>query len=345
MTRAFVANALEHGMTSHWAEMLRTYVTLGDPALMVDIAAADLRVEVNGSQVADGTPLVAASFQDSILVSAAISDDVDVSTIRVSEGGTEIPADRVTVVPPDAGAEGVQTYQVRFKTTLRLGTYDVTIEATDWSGRISRFVLPVQFQTEFNADGKKLGSSGADLVDSTAVIQARIASPVPLVESSIALVVDGAPAAPVMTRLDPEGREWTLDLQRTWSSGQHTAELQVTDEAGGAVTRSAKFQVSGEGFDLLNSFFYPNPADGGGGRFVYTLNQSARDARVTIYTVAGRRVLRTPVPSLAGTNAFAWDLRDQGGDRVANGVYLLVFDAHGGNGKEIKHLERVAVAR
>jgi flagellar hook assembly protein FlgD len=48
----------------------------------------------------------------------------------------------------------------------------------------------------------------------------------------------------------------------------------------------------------------------------------------------------------AGPNAFLWNGRDRGGDRVANGVYLVQLEARPtGGGAAAKHLERVVVLR
>ncbi len=345
MTRAFAQNDLEHGGLPDWREMLRTYVTLGDPALRIDVESADFAVKVNDQPFDAGSRLTASSFQDSVTVEATISDDVDVSSVRVMDGQTQLPAGRLAVVPPDSTDQGAQAYTLRFKTTLRLGNYDLAIEATDWTGRVSTFTLPVRFESGFSADGKKLGGGGGEFVDSTAVIEVKVASPVPLAEDALTLVVDGSAVSPVVTKLDAEGRQWTLDYQRTWDAGQHRVELRVNDRNGGDLTQTVSFQVSGETFSLLNTFFYPNPADGPGGQLVYTLNKAARDARITVYSVAGRRVLRTDIPSRAGTNAYVWDLRDQEGDLVANGVYLFLLELTDTGGKHLRRLERVAVAR
>lgn len=90
---------------------------------------------------------------------------------------------------------------------------------------------------------------------------------------------------------------------------------------------------------------YPNPVEGDEGAFVYELNRSALEAQVTIYTTSGRRVLRDDAPTRAGRNAYRWDLRDSAGDRVANGVYLLVLRVEDPEGSAVSHLERVAITR
>ena len=46
----------------------------------------------------------------------------------------------------------------------------------------------------------------------------------------------------------------------------------------------------------------------------------------------------------SGGNAFMWDGKDEAGDAVANGVYLVHLTASGSGGAK-RHLERVAVVR
>lgn len=54
---------------------------------------------------------------------------------------------------------------------------------------------------------------------------------------------------------------------------------------------------------------------------------AAADARVSVYSVDGRRV-STPFAGRrdAGRHSFTWDCRDAGGRRLAPGVYLVVLE-------------------
>jgi hypothetical protein len=69
---------------------------------------------------------------------------------------------------------------------------------------------------------------------------------------------------------------------------------------------------------------------------------------VSIYTVSGRRVLRAETSGFAGRNAFRWNLRDEAGDAVANGIYLVVLEVEGLDGKTVSNRsdpERMAITR
>ncbi len=345
MTRAWAACALENGDGADWREMFRTYVTLGDPALRVDIAGPGFQVNVNGETVTDGTPLVAASFSDTLRIDAAVSDDVDVSTIRVLDGETELPAERLTIVKPGSLDDGAQSYQVAFATTLRLGSYDISVVARDWTGRETRFVLPVSLDIAALADGKRLERDCSSVVDLAATIRFEVDSPVPLGEENFQVAADDTAVTAILAPVDETRRQWTVEVNRVWGAGQHDIVLRIQDEAGGEVSFGRCFTVSSGDTQLLSTYFYPNPCEGRDGALYYTLNQSVKRARLNVYAVSGRRVRRDDLPTSVGQNAFVWDLRDEAGDRVANGVYLFLLDLEGYDGRKIRRLERVAVTR
>jgi flagellar hook assembly protein FlgD len=99
---------------------------------------------------------------------------------------------------------------------------------------------------------------------------------------------------------------------------------------------------------LKQVYFYPNPVEAEDGAFVYELNKNGVMGHVTIYSLTGRRVRREDSPARAGLNSYRWDLKDEKGDRVANGVYLFVLRLEGSDGEVIttaSHPERVAITR
>jgi flagellar hook assembly protein FlgD len=65
----------------------------------------------------------------------------------------------------------------------------------------------------------------------------------------------------------------------------------------------------------------------------YVLTTSADEVRVRLYTVAGRKIFESKsAPTGADVNAFVWDGRDDNGNPVANGTYLLHMKASGPTG-------------
>jgi hypothetical protein len=317
-------------------------------------------VTVNGEDWSPGTPLTAASFGDSVSVQAVISDDVDVSTITVKDGDQELPPNRVTVIPPGAGDQGVQTYTVAFATTLHLGDYDLTIEARDWAGRVTRFAMPVRMGVEFLADGVLIDPNAAENpVDPAATLGIRIHSPVGLTEAGFEVFLDDDPVA-FSSAQTGSPADWELTLTPGLFAGDHDVRLRISDPLGGAAEWSAEFQVgSGPLVMAKEVYFYPNPVETAGGSLIYTLNRNPQkmEAHVSIYTVSGRRVLDTLIPARAGTNRWDWDLRDGRGDFVANGIYMLVMrlrglddteiitDGRKRDGKEPFEVLRIAVTR
>jgi flagellar hook assembly protein FlgD len=85
----------------------------------------------------------------------------------------------------------------------------------------------------------------------------------------------------------------------------------------------------------------PNPTSGPVTfRFALPSGSAAGAAALEIYDVAGRHV-RSLVPGddVAGTRELRWDLRDQGGQRIRNGIYLAQWKS----GKSLSRAVRFAV--
>jgi hypothetical protein len=90
-------------------------------------------------------------------------------------------------------------------------------------------------------------------------------------------------------------------------------------------------------------FVYPNPLEEKDARIVFTLDRAA-DVTLRIYTVSGRLVRRETVRAAPGSNGFTWNARDEAGDTVANGVYLVQLTAPGKK-DPVRVLERLVVMR
>jgi len=314
--------------------MIQTYQTFGDPALRVDISQSTWSgVAVDGVSWTPGGEVTADSFTDTLTVDATVFDDVDVSSIRVLEAGVELPGPLVTVTPPGPSQEGIQPYQVRFRTPLRLGTYDISMEALDWAGRPSNYVLPVRFQTAFfRSDSIPLHDNA--VLEPKEPVSITLTSPAPLAAEDLQVWADGAQLIGVTPQGGPT--EWRMDVRDgVWTAGSHTVELRVSHPDAGCVpgpcplVRGVRFTAPGTNEELKveESYFYPNPVEGAQGQYVYRITRSAMSAQVSIYSVSGRRVrvLTESGPLLPGLNAFTWNLQDEAGDPVSNGVYLLVL--------------------
>ena len=70
----------------------------------------------------------------------------------------------------------------------------------------------------------------------------------------------------------------------------------------------------------------------------YVLTTPADEVRVRLYTVAGRKIFESKTaPTGVDVNGFVWDGRDDNGNPVANGTYLLHVKASGPNGDAETH--------
>ena len=79
--------------------------------------------------------------------------------------------------------------------------------------------------------------------------------------------------------------------------------------------------------------------------FTYVLTQTANRVKLSIYTIAGRKIheIRN-LPATAGFNLYLWDGLDADGDKIANGVYLYQLTASLA-GKNTSTISKVIVMR
>jgi hypothetical protein len=130
-------------------------------------------------------------------------------------------------------------------------------------------------------------------------------------------------------------------------AGRYTFLVSAADNYNNRTQVSLEVRIGegsgGNGFTSVAA--YPNPFDPDGEptRVLFTLEEPA-EVTVRVYSVAGRLVRRGSMDAAAGGNAFAWDGKDEAGDVVANGVYLVQLTAKGEGGTR-SHLERLAVVR
>ncbi|HET9233901.1 MAG TPA: T9SS type A sorting domain-containing protein, partial [Candidatus Eisenbacteria bacterium] len=295
----------------------------------------------------EGQTLTAQSFADTVDVTAIVGDDVDIASIQAWNGTTLIPSSQITVTPPPSTQQGLQPYQVHLRTPLHLGSYSIRLEATDWAGVTSSLELPVLLGTSFQSDGRPLGEG--ETVDQAATIGILIDSPVPLTPGNFAVLVDSTAREDLVPTGGPTA--WQINVPGPWTEGQHRVELRISDPNAVCVpacplVRSLGFQAGGPPLDQV--YFYPNPVEAEEGVFLYRLGENGHNAQVSIYSLTGRRIRRDDSPALAGLNSYRWDLRDEKGDRVANGVYLFVLRVEGQDGEVITNAsapEKVAITR
>ena len=113
------------------------------------------------------------------------------------------------------------------------------------------------------------------------------------------------------------------------SEGTYTVTLRVTDAAG--LTDAATKQVVVGGGEV-GLYGYPNPA-----RvtvtIAYALPDGATDPILRIYDLTGRLVRKEELP--AGETTYLWDLRDDAGDPLPNGLYFCIVSAKNAKGSKV----------
>jgi hypothetical protein len=143
---------------------------------------------------------------------------------------------------------------------------------------------------------------------------------VPPAELSVAVVDSSA---------DGVARAMSLSYSHPLRADTYDLVLEATNERG-AVGRFT-LRVSSE-LSILDVSPFPNPFENEL-RLYYRLTRRADEVRARIFTVSGRKIYETEgAPVEADVNVFTWDGKDDAGNLVANGTYLLTLHASGSDG-------------
>ncbi len=120
-----------------------------------------------------------------------------------------------------------------------------------------------------------------------------------------------------------------VKISKDIDEGLHTIEISVRDVNGNVNTfdKTVSYTIP---FELLKIGNYPNPANEYT-RFVYWITKPADEAKIEVYTNAGRKIFETTMPSEAGRNEYYWNLEDNYNRRLGNGVYVYKFTLKNGN--------------
>lgn len=144
--------------------------------------------------------------------------------------------------------------------------------------------------------------------------------------------------------LDAAGN-FSYKVNRPMPKGKHEISFEVSDLAGNTLKKS--FWVTSPGAFALDEFMpYPNPATGNAMHFNYRFNQNAERVRLKIYDVAGALVADFDTYDFANQKdgRIRWDMRNNNGKRVANGVYFYRLEITRG-GQTFKKRGKFAVMR
>ena len=132
-------------------------------------------------------------------------------------------------------------------------------------------------------------------------------------------------------------------VKQALPKGKHEISFEVEDQAGNNLRQS--FWVTAPG--ALDEFMpYPNPATGNAMYFNYNFNQTADTVKLRIYDTAGHKVAGFETFDFVSTTdgRFRWDMRNDSGKAVANGVYFYQLTVSKG-GQTLKKRGKFAVMR
>lgn len=117
-------------------------------------------------------------------------------------------------------------------------------------------------------------------------------------------------------------------------NGRHSLEVGAADNLGNKSSLKIYNDVKIE-FALKEIANYPNPVNGDITTFYFFVGDIADSYELKIYTVAGRLIKTFKGGVTSGARTFEWDLCDENGRGIANGVYFYKFTvSQEGNNKE-----------
>lgn len=111
-------------------------------------------------------------------------------------------------------------------------------------------------------------------------------------------------------------------------AGTYTASVRAVDERE-AVSDPETVEVTAEGPTQLITYAYPNPASTSA-TVSYLLPEDAVDPVLRIYSVSGLLIREEELA--AGETTYAWDLNDDRGNQMPNGLYFCIVTAEDGDG-------------
>ncbi|GAB4267012.1 MAG: hypothetical protein Kow0029_01210 [Candidatus Rifleibacteriota bacterium] len=144
--------------------------------------------------------------------------------------------------------------------------------------------------------------------------------------------------------INPDG-SFKYKVRLPMKKGRHEIVVTATDKAGNELRNS--FWITTLGQFAIDEFMpYPNPVTGNSMYFNYNFNQTAERVVLKIYDTAGHKVAQHDTFDFANARQgrFRWDLRNDSGRIIANGVYFYKLEITK-NGKTFKKRGKFAVMR
>lgn len=333
-----------------------TYALLGDPSMPMEMAPPRLSVFVNCDPGIsplcepwqEGTPLDAEAGSDTVRIRVLIKDEQALSggvTLSIGTAIIDSAAYRLVSDPvdPDDDRRLELTYNRALVPPVK--DYEIEVKVVDAAGLARQVVLPVRLGAEFYTvrDSARTLIRPDDVLESGDSVIVSFASPVAVEGGATSFWLDDAPLQLAARLPDDRPRRGELRaILPELAEGTHRLSFRTSGADGVEVQREAFFTGPGGGgtrFLLLYNF--PNPFEDGTA-FCYRLNRTAISAKVTVFTLSGRKIWSAAGSARANDNAISWDGRDADGDPVANGLYLYKIEVRTAEGRTLSRVERVA---
>jgi hypothetical protein len=350
-------NELAEAGSSTFEGMVESYVTLGDPALRIDIAPPRLYVwQDQGDRpwelpepppfLENGTSLRATNPETrEALFAVRVFDEVpiDSTTIRIGRrvnGDTSwLPttAYEVTSGPVDTTTVWHREWYVRYNAPIEASDHDLVFEATDFNARVMSFALPARVDVAFfdvGPTGDERPLQQGAFLDPARTLRVKLDTPIALTPDEVNVTLNGRMVSSVVKT--PVGSPAAGSSSFAWRLDADLSSLELNDGtnqigtewatgSGAVASRDVSVSAS-QTFKLDRYFVYPNPFNKATDVF-YRVTQPVREAKLEIYTLSGRliRTIEQDLPTV-DLNRIHWDGRDEDGDGVANGVYLYHFE-------------------
>ncbi|MBM4117564.1 hypothetical protein FJ251_07415 [bacterium] len=194
-----------------------------------------------------------------------------------------------------------------------------TRDQADREGRLTLWAAKVV--DFFSASGDSLRSGQWVRGAGRLAIRIRVPSTT-FQPESFSLFEDGAlrpEISAVFAGGNPDTTVYLMECDYAWSPGEHTLEVRHDGEQYDGIRLVVDSRAR-----LLEGLVFPNPFRVAT-TFRYALTGAVREGTLSIYTLSGRRIYhrRLEEPAEGETRWLSWDGRDDRGDPIANGVYLL----------------------
>ncbi len=216
-----------------------------------------------------------------------------------------------------------------------------TIRITDTTGVAEDQSPP---SIEIAIDGKTLRTNYW-FISSRPVIDVTVRDNAGIDSSGLRLeVIEAGKKLPLPWVTKLEHTTVTLSSRPFLTDGSYTLKVTATDRTGNKAESVLTLVVESD-LKIAHILAYPNPCQTRT-FFTYLLSLPAQEVRVKIYTLAGRRIRELwNAPGAFGFNSVDWDLRDENGAELSNGVYFYKIIATGMNGEQTEAVERLLILR